>query len=84
MVLYGSDQLIDLMIRSQSLNSKILDFSRPCPKILAIATGLLVVLKSSEVILTQVKLKHATVKISLSTFQTTAEMMVKIAYALVM
>jgi hypothetical protein len=84
MVLYGSDLLQDLMIRSQSINSMILDFSRPCPKIRAIATGLLVVVKSSEVILTQVNLKHASVKISLSTNQTTVQMMVTIAYALVM
>jgi len=84
MVLYGSDQLKDLMIRSQLLNSKILDFSRPFRKILAIATGLLVVHKSSEVILTQVNLKHASVKISHSTFQTTVQMMVTIAYVQVM
>jgi len=84
MVLYGSVPLKDLMIRSQSLNSMISDFSRPHLKILAIPTGLLVVLQSSEVILTQVNLKHASVKISLSTFQTTVQMMVMIAYVLVM
>jgi len=84
MVLYGSDLLTDLMIRSQLANSMILDFSRPFLKILALATGLLVVVQSSEVILTQVNLKHASVKISLSTFQTTVQMMVMIAYVLVM
>jgi hypothetical protein len=84
MVLYGTDLQIDLMIRSQLPNSMILDFSRPFRKILAIATGLLVVTKSSDKILTQLNLKHASVKISLSTFQTSVQMMVKIAYVLVM
>jgi hypothetical protein len=83
-VLYGLVQVRDLMIRKTSLNSTISDFSRLSPRMLAIATGLLVVSLLSDKILTQASQRHASAKISLYTFQTCVLMTAKIAYVPVM
>jgi len=83
MVPYGMVLLRDSMIRNLLPLSKTSDTSKLLLRTLVIATGPLVILPSSEVILIQAALRHASARTSLYTCQTCALKTVKNAYALV-
>jgi hypothetical protein len=83
-VFYGWEQARDSMIRKRSPSSRISDNLKLSLRMLAMPTGLLVMLPNSDLIHTQVNLRHASVKTSLFMNQIFVLMTVKIASALVM
>lgn len=84
MVLYGTVLLRDSMIKKKLLLSRTSDISEPSLRMLATATGPLVVLLLCEATLTQAMPRHASAKTSLYTFLTCVLKMEKTASALVM